>query len=165
MKDSCCEIDDNACCDSKVSEDTAICKECGSKWKPVNRITLKSLVKEPTLEAIGNPDGFYFCETPDCGVVYFNNEQQVYLHKDDVKARVGIKETENPVPVCYCFGWTQEKIFEQIKQSGFSTAVREIGAKVKAGECTCDIKNPSGRCCIGNVNKVVKRGKELYRVS
>ncbi|SNQ60293.1 putative iron-sulfur cluster-binding metallochaperone [Candidatus Methanoperedens nitratireducens] len=162
MKDSCCEIDDVACCDIKVSEDTAICKECGGKGKSVGEITLKSLVKEPVLEAIESLNGFYYCETPTCGVVYFNNEQQVYLHKEDLKIRVGIKETESPIPVCYCFGWTKERIFEQIKQPGNSTAVREISARVKAGECECEIKNPSGRCCLGNVNKTVKKGLELY---
>ncbi len=163
MKDSCCcETEDAACCDIKVSGDTAICKECGGKGKPVSEITLKSLVKEPVLEAIESLSGFYYCETPTCGVVCFNNEQQVYLHKEDVKVRVGIKETESPIPVCYCFGWTQERIFEQIKQQGNSTAVKEISARVKAGECECEIKNPSGRCCLGDVNKVVKRGLELY---
>ncbi|CAG1009697.1 MAG: hypothetical protein OIN86_11215 [Candidatus Methanoperedens sp.] len=159
---SCCEIDNAAsrhsCCDIKVNEDTAICKECNGKGKPAREITIESLVKEPQLEAIESPDGFYYCETPTCGVVYFNNERQVYLHKEDVKVRVGIKETESPISICYCFGWTQERIFEQIKQQGNSTAVKEISAKIKSGECECEIKNPSGRCCLGDVNKMVKKG-------
>lgn len=78
MKSHCCEIDD-------TKDSTAICKECGSSGKRVLEITLRSLVKEPVLIAIENPDRFYFCETPTCGVVYFNNEQQVYLHKEDIK--------------------------------------------------------------------------------
>lgn len=150
----------HSCCDIevKVSGNTSICKECGNKGIPVEKITLNSFVQEPALETMESPDGFYFCETPTCEIVYFNNEQQVYLHKEEVKVRVGIKETENPVPICYCFGWTQEMIFEQIKQRGYSTAVQEISAKVKAGECACDIKNPSGRCCLGNIYKLVRRG-------
>ncbi len=152
----------HSCCDIKFSEDTAMCKECNCKGKPVSEITIESLVKEPVLEAIESLDGFFYCETPNCGVVYFNNQQQVYLHKEDVKARVGIKETESSIPVCYCFGWTQERIFEQIKQLGYTTAVKEISAKVKSGECKCEIKNPSGRCCLGDINKVVKKGMELY---
>ncbi len=154
MKSHCCEIDDTI-------DSTSICKECSSTGKQVLEITLRSMVKEPALEVIENPDGFYFCETPTCGVVYFNNERKVYLHKEDVNVRVGIKEMENPVPVCYCFGWTQKRIFEQIRQLGYSTAVREISEKIKADECACDITNPSGRCCLGEVNKAVKRGKEL----
>lgn len=181
---SCCEIDNAAyyqgktepeksstpgisrslhsCCDIKVSEDTTICKECSGKGKPVSEITIESLVKEPVLEAIESLNGFYYCETPTCKVVYFDNEQQVYLHKEYMKIRVGIKEIKDPIPVCYCFGWTQERIFEQIKQQGYSTAIQEIGAKVKSGECECEIKNPSGRCCLDNVYKVVKTGMELY---
>ncbi len=166
MKDSCCEIDNAAsrhsCCDIKAGEDTAICKECGNKGHAVGEITLKNLVKEPVLEAIKSRDGIYYCETPTCGVVYFNNEQQAYLHKEDVKVRVGIKETESSIPVCYCFGWTQERIFEQIKQQGKSTAVKEISARVKSGECECEKKNPSGRCCLGNIYKVIRIGMELY---
>lgn len=151
-----------SCCNVPASGETSICKECCNKGKSVKEITLKSLVKEAKLEAIKNFDRFYFCETPTCKVVYFNNEHDTYLHKEDVKVRVGIKEREDPIPVCYCFGWTQERIFNQIKELGRSTAVQEITAKVKAGECACEIKNPSGRCCLGEVNKVVKRGVELY---
>jgi len=154
---------EDSCCDVPERRDISICKECGNKGKSVKEITLKSLVRSQKLEAIKNLDGFLFCETPTCKVVYFNNETQVpYLHKEDVKVRVGIKETEDPIPVCYCFGWTREKIFDQIEQQGYSTAVHEISAKVKAGECACEINNPSGRCCLGEVNKVVKRGTELF---
>lgn len=152
---------EHSCCD-EVSVNTSICKECGNKGYAVEEITLKSLVKEPALETIESMDGFYHCETLSCKVVYFNNEQQVYLHKEDVKIRVGIKEIKDPIPVCYCFGWTQERIFEQIKQLGYSTAIQEISAKVKAGECTCETSCPSGRCCLGNVYKVVRIGMELY---
>ncbi|NJD51635.1 MAG: hypothetical protein FIB07_02085 [Candidatus Methanoperedens sp.] len=158
MKSCCCEI-----CDIK-EKGTSICPECGNTGKPVMEITLRSMVKEPVFASIENPDGFYFCETPTCEVVYFNNEQQACLHKQDVKVRVGIKEKENPVQVCYCFGWTKERIFEQIRQLGYSTAVREITAKIKADECTCDKKNPSGRCCLGEVNKAIKSGQEIYGI-
>lgn len=153
---------EHPCCSIPASGDTSICKECSTKGKSVKEITLKSVVKESKYEDIKIFNGFYFCETPNCKVVYFDNEQQVYLYKEDVRVRVGIKETENPIPVCYCFGWTSERIFNQIKRFGYSTAVQEISAKVKAGECACDIKNPSGRCCLGEVNKIVKRGIELY---
>lgn len=153
---------EHSCCGIPTGAETSICRDCGNKGKSVREITLKSLVKESKLESIKNFTGFYFCETPSCKVVYFNNEQNVHLNKEDVKVRVGIKEKEPPIPVCYCFGWTQEKIFNQIKEIGYSTAVKEITARVKAKECACEIKNPSGRCCLGEVNKVVKRGMELY---
>lgn len=151
-----------SCCTTLEKEGSFFCKECGHRGKSLKGITVKSLVREPKLGVIKSFEGFYFCETPTCKVVYFNNEQQLYLHKDDLKVRVGIKETEDPILVCYCFGWTQEKIFEQIKLKGYSTAVQEISAKVKTGECACEIKNPSGKCCLPEVNNMVKKGMELY---
>lgn len=153
---------EHTCCDVPASEEASICKECGNKGKSVKGSTLKSIVKESSFKTINNSHGFYFCETPSCKVVYFNNEYPIYLYKDDVKIRVGIKETEDPIPVCYCFGWTEERIFHEIRQSGYSTAIQEISAKVNAGECACEINNPSGRCCLGEVNKVVKRGMGLH---
>lgn len=153
---------EHSCCEIPLNGEASICKECGNKGKPVKDVTLKSLVMKPQIEVIKSLDEYYFCETPTCKVVYFNNKQGVYLYKEDVKIRIGIKEIENPIPVCYCFGWTQDKIFAQIKQQGFSSAIQEISAKVKAGECACEINNPSGRCCLGEVNKVIKKGLEFY---
>jgi len=31
---------------------------------------------------------------------------------------------------------------------------------VKAGRCACEVKNPSGACCLGEVNKAVKDARE-----
>jgi hypothetical protein len=162
MRDEKINQPEHSCCDVRARGETSICKECGNKGRTVEDIVLKSLIYGSKLQAIKNLKGFYFCETPTCKVIYFNNEQQMYVYKVDVKIRVGIKETQPPIPLCYCFGWTQEKIFNQIKILGYSTAVPEISAKVKARECACEIKNPSGRCCLGEVNKVVKKGMDLY---
>ncbi len=30
----------------------------------------------------------------------------------------------------------------------------------KTGQCACDIRNPQGSCCLGNVGAVVKRVEE-----
>lgn len=75
-----------------MNEKTSICRECENKGNSVKEITLKSLVKEPKLKNIRNFTGFHFCETLDCRVVYFNNEQNLYLHKEDVALMKQIKQ-------------------------------------------------------------------------
>jgi hypothetical protein len=35
--------------------------------------------------------------------------------------------------------------------------IEEIKAGIKTGQCACDIRNPQGSCCLGNVSAVVKR--------
>ena len=150
-------------CNGSISAGSSICRKCSNEGKPVKEITIKSFVKKPRLESIKILDGFYFCETPGCEVVYFSNEQDIYLDKADVSVRVGIKETDDPIPICYCFGWTRKKILDQLKRQGFSTAVQEISAKVKAGECACEVNNPAGRCCLGEVSKLVKQLQSVPR--
>ncbi len=79
------------------------------------------------------------------------------LRKPDVRVRVGLKETEDPVPICYCFGFTEAMAVEEIRATGISTIPQRITAEVKAGNCACEIRNPQGSCCLGNVNAAVKR--------
>jgi hypothetical protein len=73
-----------------------------------------------------------------------------------VKVRVGVKVTDPPRPICYCFGHTVESLREEVATTGLSKAVGALQAAVKAGTCRCDVMNPSGRCCLGDVVKALK---------
>ena len=148
----------SSCCSIPSSDKTlAICAVCGQTGKAVQRITLEHLLLKNRASQLLNVD-YFFCPTPTCDVVYFSNLSHQYFHKKDVRVRVGIKETSDPIPICYCFGFTREKIFDEIRATGKSTAAAYITNKVKSGECACEIKNPSGRCCLGEVNKAIKEG-------
>lgn len=154
---------EHCCCHtSALNKRAERCRGCGREGMPVKDITIKSFVKPSKLSDIVDLGGFYFCATPECGVVYFNNNPDIYVYKGDIKVRVGIKESEDPIPVCYCFNWTKDMILDQIKNTGTSTVVEEITARVRSGECQCEIKNPSGRCCLGEVKRVVEDGLEIY---
>ena len=94
-----------------------------------------------------------FCRTADCDVVYFRFNEALF-RKDDLTVRVHQKEPDDPtVPVCYCFGWTPEKILAEIETTGKSAAFEKITAEVKADNCYCDVANPRGSCCLGNVSR------------
>ena len=61
------------------------------------------------------------------------------------------------IPVCYCFGYTEKSIRDEIEQTGASTATASITAEVKAGRCACEVRNPKGSCCLGDVARVERR--------
>jgi hypothetical protein len=65
--------------------------------------------------------------------------------------RVGAKETADPIPVCYCFGFTRKDIEDEIVETGRSTVADRIKTEVNAGNCACEVRNPSGKCCLGGV--------------
>jgi hypothetical protein len=74
----------------------------------------------------------------------------------EIKVRVGIKENDNPIPLCYCFGYTREHVRTDIERGGSTGIPERIKAEIQGGFCACEVKNPSGDCCLGNVMKAIQ---------
>lgn len=133
------------------------CRVCGQKARRVKRSTMESLLEEVALARLED-HSYYFCATPACPIVYFSNEACSSFHKDDLKVRVGLKESQDPIPICYCFGFTEKMVLDEIRARGNSTIPDRIREEVKAGNCACEVKNPSGNCCLGVVTQVLVKG-------
>ncbi len=133
------------------------CPVNGAHSKQVDALTVKSLVRQLPL---GMPnDQYYFCEARDCDVVYFCFDPQAPIfRREHLMVRVGAKETADPIPICYCFGFTRQDIWEEIRSTRKSTVAERITTEVKAGHCACEVKNPSGKCCLGDVTRAAKDG-------
>jgi len=148
-QESCCEFHPpTACGPSK-------CPQCGALGKPVKRITMGALLKPEHRPQIPIQEEFCFCRTEGCDAVYFR-PGEVLFRKGDLAVRIGLKEPDDPTaPVCYCFGWTPEKIRSELEATGKSTVVDQIKAQVKTSNCYCEVTNPQGSCCLGNMAKAV----------
>ena len=153
---------DCATCSEPVLAAKLCCPRCGLPGQPVALQTLKHQVKPEHLETI-ETGTFDFCRTATCQVVYFS-DGGIVLTKADVRQRIGLKETEDPVPICYCFGFTEAMAVEEIRATGKCTIPQRITAKVKARNCACEIRNPQGSCCLGNVNAAVKKAMKAVNV-
>lgn len=77
---------------------------------------------------------------------------------------VGLKEGASPATTCYCFDWTKEKIRAQLQETGETNALEDIKAKMEDPGCSCEILNPSGGCCLGDVSKVIRDLKLSLKV-
>jgi len=126
------------------------CPSCGLKGKPVATLTVKNLVADHT--RVPSDRLFSLCWTTECEVVYFFGKE--VFRKSDLKVRVGFKEQQDPIPLCYCFGYDREDLRREIEAQGASKIPDRIKAEVKAGFCACEVKNPAGSCCLGDVNRV-----------
>lgn len=148
------------CCTTKeqISEtnDSWICPSCNVKGKKVKLITLKSMLKPTILEALNASLTHYFCASEDCNVVYFDANKKTYL-KSDIKVPVHQKDNSSFVPVCYCFGWTKEKIKQYVKTGRTPNPVEHIRENIKENRCGCEVNNPQGSCCLGNVTGYIKK--------
>lgn len=146
------------CClitDVTDAPDRAECPVSRTSSRKVQRRTLEHLLK-PEKSATIEHVQYYYCTDPNCEVVYFSNESVAYFTIKDLKVKVFSKDKGDNVNVCYCFDWTRARIKEEVNSKGNSTAALQIAKEVKAGNCLCDIKNPKGECCLGDVNAFVK---------
>jgi hypothetical protein len=131
------------------------CPVSGTRSKQVDLLTVKSLVRH--LKFAMPATQYYFCAAPGCDVVYFpSNPDAPTFSPDDLLVRVGAKETGEEAAVCYCFGISRRQIREEVKATGRSSAADKIKAEIQAGRCACEVKNPSGKCCLGNIIQVVQ---------
>lgn len=149
-EESCCLVTEKTPAPAKAE-----CPVSGTLSRKIQRRTLEHLLKPEKIGFLHHVQ-YYYCKEPTCNVVYFSNENMPFFATDDVAVKVFVKDQGNEVPVCYCFDWTRARIKQEIREIGQSTAAVEIAREIKAGNCACDIKNPKGECCLGDVNMVVK---------
>src|SRR6266851_5607263 len=130
------------------------CPRCGTVGRVVEDQTIEAILKLPqTLSLLAA--GRRFCRTPSCEVVYYGDDGRV-VDKHDTPIRVGLKEREDPIPLCYCFGFSAADVRREIAETGSCTIPERITAGIRAGRCSCEVMNPSGTCCLGEVNKAVE---------
>ena len=147
----------DACC-TPQPKGKEPCPKCGQKAKGVLAKTLNALLTPEAKEKLECLDGFHYCKTPSCEVIYFRGD--TVLTQKDVSVVVGLKEGASPATVCYCFKWTKGKIKEQLENSGETNALEDIKAKMEDPGCSCEVLNPSGGCCLSDVTKAIKEIKE-----
>ena len=115
---------------------------------PVNAQEYKSVALKTVLHHINSPwewmekqQGYFFCDDPNCDVVYFGEDDSV-ITTSEIRTVVGIKACTPDALTCYCFGVSN--LDAQLHPDIRDFVVR----KTKAGMCSCDTSNPSGHCCL-----------------
>lgn len=153
---TCTDGPGHACCTPLAKpRSMALCPACGVEGKPVKPVTLRALL-QPDLRAEVRDEGYRFCPSPDCALVYFSADGSRTFARADLTVRVGVKERSGPRPLCYCFGHSAESIRNEWGTARESTVIDAIKAGMKAGACRCEVTNPGGGCCLGDITREVK---------
>ncbi len=135
------------------------CPQCGQTAKPVQGQTVKALLAVTLREA--HDREYFFCRTKTCPVVYFSPDGGQTFTLDHVRERVYQKEPEaDEVWVCYCFRHAVGEL-RAASPEARAAIVEDINAGINAGQCACDLRNPQGSCCLGNVRGLANRWETL----
>lgn len=115
------------------------CPVNGKSYKSVSSTTILHHIHEPWNWHV-KQQGYYFCDDPDCEVVYFGEDDST-ISKSSLRTEVGVKENNANSLICYCFGVS--------KAASSSQQIKEFVIKnTKDKTCSCSTRNPSGRCCL-----------------
>ena len=145
----------NCCAVPSATSGAAFCPVSGTKGKAVELQTVKALLTEEALRGL-TPSTHRFCSEPTCAVAYFDEGGHTYS-KADLRVPVWQKEPFGARMVCYCFGENERDICAEIGATGASRAVERVRGHIGAGRCACEVRNPRGICCLGDVAAAVKR--------
>src|SRR5229473_431089 len=131
------------------------CGNCEGQSRAVSRKTVLLMLKPHLLEQ-AMTETYSFCAAPDCPVVYFAEQGSQRFTTKDLRVTVGVKASTDPIPLCYCFGFDEDYIRDEIAKTGTTTIPERISTLIREGLCACESRNPAGVCCLGEVNKAAK---------
>lgn len=145
----------DSCCPPRISDpsDSRLCPACGHAGRRIEAITPKALLRPAALTKLG-PTGHRFCATASCPVVYFGDGGT--FGREDVLVPVFQKEPEGRRTVCYCFDVTEDQMRREMETDGASAAADRIKVLVRDDRCACEVRNPQGSCCLGNVTALLR---------
>jgi hypothetical protein len=117
---------------------TQACPQCGVACKPVEMRTIYHHTKFPDNTAIIT-DHYYFCPTKSCSIGYFSTSGNCIL-KPQLRTYSDIQQDQ----LCYCFD-----IHLADLNANQADAIKNfVIQQTREHVCACDIKNPSGQCCL-----------------
>ena len=154
----------DCCSNGAVKADESLltaCQICGELGRIVAKQTVVHQVISEKLSSVGDAE-YRFCGTADCDVVYYSVDGNVFT-TDDVRELVTTKTKGDNRPLCYCFGFTEGHVRREIVLKGETTIPAQVTQLIKEKLCACETRNPSGSCCLGEINRTTRQVEELYR--
>jgi len=131
------------CCSTSTCEtrvDRHRCPVNGREYSQVAATTILHHLNQPWCNEL-KPQRYFFCDDPDCYVVYFGEDNRV-IEKAALRTQVGIKSHSDDAPLCYCFGVSRRDAINNPSIRDF------VVQQTREKHCACETRNPSGRCCL-----------------
>ena len=132
------------CCNATRSTNTPPrkfpCPANHKEYSGVSATTILHHIKRPW-DWDNKSQSYYFCDDPDCDVVYFGQDNSV-ITRQALRTPVGKKEQADTSLICYCFGIN-------LRDAKTNRTLKEFVIHQTANHaCACTVRNPSGRCCL-----------------
>ena len=140
----------SSCCNTQAvakHEKKMLCPECNGKQNLTPYQTLLHQLRQPFTKELNADGAYYFCRSQTCNIVYFDTEGHIFT-QGDVRWKVGQKMSSSSRQICYCFDVTYDEVSTEFARYRSSKTKEFVMSQTKAKNCACEIRNPSGKCCL-----------------
>lgn len=125
------------------------CPVCGQRCWPVSRQTMLHQVQFPNNQHLLEDD-YAFCANWNCTAGYFSISSVI------LKLQLRAFQPGQQAMLCYCFDIT-ESVYCSALQDGSSESIKGfVVQQTKEDLCGCELRNPSGRCCLASFRRIEK---------
>ena len=140
----------DCCASPAIQESLARCPISGGVGQPVKWTTMVALstIPVPPRQSVS------LCLDADCEVVYFG-DRGLEVRGRDLHAIPGFKSSGERL-VCYCFQHSRAAIEREVRALAASPTLDRIRMQVKAKNCACELRNPTGKCCLSDIQRIVE---------
>lgn len=121
------------------------CPACSGRLRPVSAAHVMRHVRHPAGRGIEAVEPFGFCAAADCPAVFIGGGLR--FDAADLRRPPASKTGNGADLLCYCFDVSGAEALAP----GADETVAFIRERVRAGDCACDVLNPSAGCCLGAI--------------
>ena len=143
-------VSDRCCVASVEARTSSQCPLSGGDGRPVDWTTVAALVSG----SVPRRQEVYLCPDAACELVYFG-DRGLTLRMEEVRVAPGWKLGSSGL-ACYCFEHSREAIVDEARTLRRSPTAEAIRTQVRAKNCACEVRSPSGKCCLKEIDELVR---------
>ncbi|MGQ0535959.1 MAG: hypothetical protein ACT4PT_07790 [Methanobacteriota archaeon] len=150
------------CCALPITRDgrtVRFCPECLEPGERVAWTTVNAVLRPEAAGKLDSSASYHFSPRRECPVPYLGAGPSSVARKDEARRRIGEKEAEAPIPVCYCLKVSEGQIVAEVAEKRCCRTLRDVerATRARTGRA-CHVMNPRGRCCGPQVRRAINKG-------
>lgn len=140
----------DCCATPPTASEGECCPISGQKGRRVPWRTVAAL----TVVELPARQDFWICLDPECDVVYFGRNG-IVITGDALHVEPGFKAGQKNPTVCYCFNVRESDLCGDCPEQR-NAVLQMIQDRIREQSCACEVRNPTGKCCLGEVKRLVR---------
>lgn len=132
------------------------CPQCEQPGRPIAWATVAFHWAKTVFKPGWNALDWAYCNLSHCPTMYFTACGEVSVPTQELRVAPFHKAQADDRLICFCFQYTTIDVLADHRGGKDAPARTAIANACARGEADCALKNPTGRCCLGQISRWLK---------